>query len=102
MSDLSKLSARDLLNAIGTRCMTKITLAINAGGAATVKSTGAIVYTIGGVLYTIAALAAKAITVTHRADGSAVTTADPSYVQPAETTVTYVLAVDAAGSVAVV
>lgn len=102
MSDLSKLTARDLLNAIGTRCMTKITLAINAAGAATVKSTGAINYTIGGVFYTVAALAAKAMTITHRADGSAVTTADPAYVQPAETTVVYVLAVNSAGTVAVV
>lgn len=102
MSDLSKLSARDLISAIGTRCMTKITLAINAASAATVKTTGAINYTIGGIFYTAAALSNKAITVTHRADGSAVTANDAAYVQPAETTVVYVLALNAAGTLAVV
>lgn len=102
MSDLSKLTASDLLDAIGTRCATKITLAINAASAATVKSTGAIIYTIGGVFYTAAALANKAITVTHRADGSAVTAKDAAYVQPAGTTAVYVLALNAAGTLAVV
>lgn len=102
MSDLSKLTARDLLDAVGTRCTTKNTLAINLAGASTVKSTGAINYTIGGVFYTAAALANNAITVTHRADGSAVTANDAAYVQPANTAVVYVLALNAAGTLAVV
>jgi len=102
MSDLSKISSQDIANAIGGLCFSKITLAINAGGAATVRSTGAIDYTVGGVYSTKAALSAQAITVTHRFDGKPVTVADPAYVQPINTTVIYVLALNAAGTVAVV
>jgi len=40
--------------------------------------------------------------VTHRFDGKPVTVADPAYVQPINTTVIYVLALNAAGTVAVV
>lgn len=102
MSDLSKITDQDTANALGNMCLSKITLAINAGGAATVRSTGAISYTVGGVYSTKAALSAQAITVTHRFDGKPVTAADTAYVQPINTTVVYVLALNAAGTVAVV
>lgn len=102
MSDLTKVWNQDLVNALGNQCQTKATLAINAGGAATVRTTGATIYTVGGVMYTKAALTAQSAAVTHRFDGAPVTTADPGYVQPINTTVIYVLALNAGGTVAVV
>lgn len=102
MSRLSEIQAAAVRDALGNRCNTKATLAINVGGAATVKTTGTTTYTIGGVLYSKAALSAQSIAVTHRFDGSAVSTADAAYVQPAETTVVYVVALKADGTVAVV
>jgi len=82
MSDLTKVSNQDIANALGGMCLTKGVLAINAASAATVKTTNALVYGVAGVLYTKAALAA--------------------YVQPINTTALYVLALNAAGTVAVV
>jgi len=99
---LSEIQAQAVRDAIGNRCHSKITLAINAGSAATVKSTGATAYSIGGVFYTKAALSGQAITITHRHDGTPVTANDAAYVQPAETTVVYVLALNASATVAVV
>lgn len=102
MSNLSDVNAQSVRAAIGTQCHSKITLAINAAAAPTVKSTGATIYSIGGVYYTKAAMAAQVLTITHRFDGSPVTTADPAYGQPAETEVIYVLAYNASGTLAVV
>ena len=102
MSRISSIASASLRHVLGNRCYTKATLAINAVGAATVKNTGATVFSIGGVLYTKAALAAQSIAVTHRLDGTAVTTAEPAYVQPALTTVIYVVALNKGGTVAVV
>lgn len=102
MSNISEVHSAGVRAAVGDRCMSKVTLAINAGAAATVKTTGAATYIIGGVFYTKAALAAQSIAATHRFDGEAVSAADPAYVQPAGTTVIYVVALNAAGTVAVV
>lgn len=102
MSDLSTIANRDIYNALANACEVKGGLAINAAGAATVKTTAALNYSVDGVLYSKAILAAQAITVTHRADGKPVTTLDPAYVQPINTTVIYILALNAAGTVAVV
>lgn len=102
MSDLSKITDQDTANAIGGMCLSKVTLAINAGGAATVRTTGACIYTVGGVFSTKAALSAQSVAPTHRFDGRPVTVADPAFVQPINTTVIYVVALNAAGTVAVV
>lgn len=102
MSDLNKITDQDTANALGGMCLTKGVLAINAGGAATVRTTNALTYSVGGVLFTKTALAAQAITVTHRFDGRPVSAADPAFVQPINTTVVYVLALNSAGTVAVV
>lgn len=102
MSRISSIASASLRHVLGNRCHTKAALAINAAGAATVKTTGATIFSIGGVLYTKAALAAQSIAVTHRLDGTAVTTAEPAYVQPAEATVVYVVALNKDGTVAVV
>ncbi len=102
MSDLTKVSNQDIANALGGMCLTKGALAINAAGATTVKTTNALVYGVAGVLYTKAALANQAITVTHRFDGKPVSAADAAYVQPINKTALYVLALNAAGTVAVI
>lgn len=106
MTTLALVNDAGLRRAIGDRCYSKATLAINAAGAATVKTTGATSYTVDGIFYSKAALSAQSIAVTHNLFGFAVSGASASgpgaYVQPANTTVIYVIAVNAAGTVAVV
>jgi hypothetical protein len=99
LANVLDASIRAMFN---NRCATLATLAINAGGAATVRTTGTLTYVVDGVFKTKAALTAQSIAVTHRFNGDAVTAADPAYVQPANTTVIYILALNAAGTVAVV
>ncbi len=91
-SDLLNAAIREL---IANRCYVKATLAINAGSAATVKNTGAIIYSVDGVMYTKSALSAQSIAVTNNYTGST----GGAYVQPANTTVFYVLSLDSAGTV---
>lgn len=95
---LSSITQHAIAYLLGNQSLAKAVLAINAGGAATVKTTNALAYTIGGLLYTKAALAAQAITVTHDARGNA---AAGGYVQPANTTVYYTIGLNAAGTVSV-
>ena len=102
MSSLSNIQSAAVAKVLGDRCLGKITLAINAGGAATVKSTGAIIFSINGVAYTHAALSNQAITVTHGCFGELVAAYPAKYTQPVLTTVFYVLALNAAGTLAVV
>lgn len=102
MSELSKVVDQNMANVIGNACFSKATLAINAGSAATIKTTGTTTFTVGGVFYTKAALSAQSFAATHRADGAAVSALDPQYVQPISSTVFYVVALNAAGTVAVV
>lgn len=88
---------------ISTVNLTKGVLAINAASAATVKTTNALTYAIGGVLYSKAALSAQSIAVTHGANGLPVTAMDgnPAYVQPISSTVIYLVSLDAAGTVSI-
>lgn len=106
MTTLAQVNDLGLRRALGDRCYSYATLAINAGGAATIKTTGATSYSVDGIMYTKAALAAQAITVTHNLLGLPVSGASASgpgaYVQPASTTVIYVVALNAAGTVAIV
>lgn len=102
MSELNKLFNQGEVDVIGNSCFSKATLAINAASAATIRTTGTTTYTVNGIFYTKAALSAQSFAATHRADGAAVTTADPQYVQPINTTVIYVVALNAAGTVAIV
>lgn len=104
MSSLKNAATTDLRKLLGNRCYVKATLAINAGSAATIKNTGAIIYSVDGIMYTKAALSAQAITITHDQFGRDVST-QPSiakYTQPVLTTVYYLVALNAAGTVAVV
>lgn len=89
LSDITNAAIKKLL---GYRNLDLATLAMNAAGAATVKTTGALNYLVNGVLKTKAALAAQSIAITHGL----------SYIQPAETTVFYTLGLNAAGTVCVV
>ena len=96
----------------GSFCLSKITLAINAGGAATVKNTGTISYTINGVFYSASALSAQSIVVSlpsgiwsGNSDGS-FTGTTRAYVNSTGTSVTgstriYGIFLDSAGAVTV-
>lgn len=101
MTTLAKITDGGLRRAIGDLCYSKATLAINLAGAATIKSTGAITYTVDGIFYSKAALSAQSIAVTHNLFGFAAS-GPAAYVQPANSTVIYVVALNAAGTVAVV
>lgn len=101
MSSLSSIVSAEVRKALANRCLTKATLAINAGSAATIKTTGATIYSIDGVLYSKAALAAQSIAPTHDAFGNLVAAGVAAYVQPTATTVYYVISLNSAGNVAV-
>jgi hypothetical protein len=97
MSRLSQVQSAFLRNLLAYVCMSKVTLAINAGSAATVKTTGGITYTSDGRYFTASALSAQVLTVN--------TTVQPwvngqttLQVQPVSTTAYYVIALDSAGS----
>ena len=101
MSTLADITDVRLRKALGNRCLSYPTLAINAASAATIKTTGTTTYTVDGVIYQKAALSAQAITITHDQFGRDVST-QPSlakYVQPVGTTVYYVIGLNAAGTV---
>lgn len=110
LSDLTSAAARILGN---MNLSQKAVLAINAASAATVKTTGALVFLVDGIQYTKAALSAQVLSALAAADFVASTSQaalnylQPSgltgfYVQPASTTVYYVLCVNNAGTVKVV
>lgn len=104
MSTLKAQPNYDLRRLLGDRCYVFSTLAINAGSAATIKTTGAVIYSVDGVMYSKAALSAQVITITHDQFGRDVST-QPSvakYVQPVSTTVYYLIGVNAAGTVCTV
>ncbi len=85
-------------NAVANRCFSRPVLAINAAGAATVKTTNAIDYCVNGVIAQKAALSAQSLAVTHDARGNA----GAGYVQPVSSTVYYTIGLNAAGTVCVV
>lgn len=60
MSSMKDIEAQALIDALGYRCMTACTLAINAASAATIKTTGTTTYLSDGKFKTKAALAAQA------------------------------------------
>lgn len=99
MSNLATITNADLREALGSMVFNKAVLAINAASAATVKTTNAYTYSVDGVMLSKAALAAQAITPTHDCMGNPVASGVAAYVQPANTTVYYVLSLDASGNV---
>ncbi len=102
MSSLLNAADAALRRLLGSFCLTKVALEINAGGAATIKTTGTTTYAIDGVLYSKAALSAQSFAVTHNAFGETVGGNQPAaYVQPANQTVFYVVSLNAAGAVAI-
>lgn len=98
MAKLSDFFTRQQIEVLGFANRVKAVLAINIGGAATVKTTNAFSFTNNGVQLTKAALAAQSIAVTHTMNGKFV---GGGYVQPVSTTVYYTLGLDAAGVVSV-
>ena len=102
MSRLSDVTNAAIRNILGNRCLSKNTLAINAGSAATVKTTGTLDFCVNGVAYSKAALSAQTIVPSGKMynwQGQAVSA---FYVQPISTTVFYTIGLDAAGNVYVV
>jgi len=89
-------ASKALKDVLGNVCFSKATLAINAGGAATIKTTGTTTYTVGGIYYTKAALSAQSIAIA--ANYGPVNGTD-GYVQPVSSVVYYVVSLDAAGTV---
>ena len=104
MSNLKATQSADIRKLMGNRCYVKATLAINAGSAATIKNTGAIIFSVDGIMYTKAALSAQSIAITHDQFGR-ILTSQPSfatYVQPVLKTMYYVIALNTSGTVAVI
>ena len=101
MSSITQINDAAARKVHDSRCFTKGILAINLGGAATVKTTNALTYSVGGIMYSKAALSAQSIAVTHDTYGNPVATGIAAYVQPVLKTVIYVISVNAAGTVAV-
>jgi hypothetical protein len=101
MSSLAKITDATLYRLLGFCCLSKITLAINGAGAATVANTGAINYLNDGVFKQKAALSAQSIAITHDQNGNPVASGVAAYVQPVSTTVYYLLSLTAAGAVQV-
>lgn len=101
MSRLSNTTDAALRRLLANVCLKAVGLAINAAGAATLKTTSASTHVIDSVFYSKTSTAAMPFAVTHRAFGEPVTTADPGYVQPANTTVYYLVSFDAANNVAI-
>ena len=99
MSALQNAPSVDLRALFGTRGVTKATLN-GTGAAATVTTTGTNTFMVDGVLYSFAAWTVQAVTVTHNMFGTPVAT-QAAYVQPAGTTVYYVVGLNAAGTVSV-
>lgn len=98
MSNLSGITSAPIRDLMGNRSTAKAILAINAASAATVKTTGALAYTVDGIQYAKAILAAQSIAVTHDANGNP---AAGGYVQPADTIAYLTLGVNAAGAISV-
>ena len=98
MATLDEFQQSPLRQALANRVLTRPILAINAGGAATVATTNAIVYTIDGLILNKAALSAQALTVNATLQQK-LTFSTGFYVQPASTTVYYTLVMNAAGTV---
>lgn len=99
MSRLDDITNGPIKAALAATTTSAHTFAATGGATATVQTSGAIVSQIGGVTRSRAALSAQSLAPTHDIFGNANTS---RYAQPINSTVYYVLGVDAAGSVAVV
>jgi hypothetical protein len=97
MSRLSDVVNAAVKNLLGTYNNTKAVLAINLGGAATVKTTSALSVVINGVFAAASALAAQSIAIAA-GNGPG---GGGGYVQPFGTTVYYTMGINAAGTFAV-
>jgi hypothetical protein len=88
---LSAVRHRELRNCIGNRCMSVPVTALEAGDKNDIQTTNAIVYSIGGVNYSAAALADENVTCTDYYGDTEI--------QAADTTCYYAITIDASGNV---
>ena len=95
---LTSVTHSGVRSLLGNRTLSRAILAINAGGAATIKTTNAIDYCLDGIIRNKAALSAQALTV-DAAQQALVTGFSAFQVQPAGKTAYYVLVLDSAGNV---
>lgn len=98
LTDLGTMALRQLANCN----LGKAVVAINAAAAATIKTTNALLYTIDGVLYSAAALAARALTLPPQsvnAQGQVTFQPLPFYALPVNSTGYILLIANAAGTV---
>lgn len=102
MPKLNDVQSKALKGLIGNRCFSQAVLAINAASAATVKTTvvpsGGIVYTVDGRVFNKANLSAQVLTA-DATQQAIITGQSTFYVQPINTTVYYVIVLDASGNV---
>lgn len=98
LDDIMELPLRA---ALGNRVTSGVvTLAINAGSAATIKTTGTTTYQIDSRPYTKAALSAQALTANATLQAK-ITFQTGFYIQPISTTVYYLVLLNSAGTVTV-
>lgn len=102
MSGLINIQNRGLRRAIANQCVGFVGLAIGNAGQATVKTANSVVYTIDGVYYSNAAFTAQSLVPTHGPFGDTVGAGPVAYVQPANTSVIYLLVGDTKSNVFVV
>lgn len=98
MSKLLDITTAAVREAAGTQSFVKGILAINLATAATIKSTAAFVYSIGGIILNKAILAAQALVALPAAQ-FLVTGLSGFFIQPISTIVYYVVCLDALGNV---
>lgn len=99
MSRIDEVTNGPIRAALSAQTLSQHAFGATGAASATVRTTNAIVSRINGIIRTRAALTGQSLAPTHDIDGNVNTS---RYVQPSNTTVYYVLGVDAAGSVAVV
>lgn len=98
MAKLSDVQHKSLRNLLGTHSIGYWTLAINAGSAATIKTTNTNYFVINGIKYSKAALSAVALAA-DATQQALITGQSTFYVQPISTTVHYVIGIDSGGTV---
>lgn len=98
MHHLGSVQHALLRTLLGNRTLTRPVTAINAGGAATIATSNAIVFSNDGIILNKAALSAQALTV-DATQQEKVTGYTTFQVQPAGKTAYYVFVLDASGNV---
>jgi len=98
MPSLADVQSQAVRTLLANRSLSKATLAINAGSAATIKTTGTNYFTIDGIQYSYAALSAQALAA-DATQQALISGQAGFYVQPISKTVYYVIGINSSGTV---